>query len=43
MDDEQSNWFVGVDWASQTHHVVLIDARGCKAAGHGSPLITPAR
>ena len=37
MNDEQSNWFVGVDWASQTHHVVLIDARGCKAAERGFP------
>lgn len=31
MDEDHPNWFVGVDWASQTHHVVLIDARGRKA------------
>ncbi|WP_018267545.1 IS110 family transposase [Methylosinus sp. LW4] len=29
MEDE-NNWFVGVDWASQTHHVRLSDARGAK-------------
>jgi transposase len=28
--DEESNWFVGVDWASETHHVCLVDARGAK-------------
>lgn len=25
---EELEWFVGVDWASQTHQVVLLDARG---------------
>lgn len=29
MEDER-NWFVGVDWASETHHVRLSDARGRK-------------
>ena len=29
MNDER-NWFVGVDWASQTHHVRLSDAGGAK-------------
>jgi len=29
MEDE-NNWFVGVDWASQTHHVRLSDAKGAK-------------
>jgi transposase len=29
MNDE-GNWFVGVDWASQTHHVRLSDAGGAK-------------
>jgi transposase len=29
MEDEK-NWFVGVDWASQTHHVRLSDAKGAK-------------
>ena len=28
--DEQGDWFVGVDWASQTHRVVVLDARGRK-------------
>lgn len=37
MDEDQPNWFVGVDWASQTHHVVLIDACGRKAAERGFP------
>jgi transposase len=32
MDEDQPNWFVGVDWASQTHHVVLIDSSGHKVA-----------
>jgi transposase len=34
MEDEQRDWFVGVDWASQTHHAFLIDARGRKVAEH---------
>ena len=29
MEDER-NWFVGVDWASETHHVQVSDARGRK-------------
>ena len=29
MDDERQ-WFVGVDWASETHHVQLSDARSNK-------------
>ncbi len=29
MEDER-NWFVGVDWASETHHVCVSDARGRK-------------
>ena len=37
MDEEQADWFVGVDWASQTHHAVLIDARGRKVAERGFP------
>lgn len=37
MDEDQPNWFAGVDWASQTHHVVLIDARGHKVAERGFP------
>lgn len=35
MDEDRPDWFVGVDWASQTHHVVLIDARGRKVAERG--------
>ena len=37
MDEDRPDWFVGVDWASQTHHVVLIDARGRKIAERGFP------
>src|SRR5690349_8269939 len=29
MEDER-NWFVGVDWATETHHVRVSDARGRK-------------
>ena len=29
MEDE-NNWFAGVDWASQTHHVRLSDTKGAK-------------
>ena len=28
---------MGVDWASKTHHVVVIDARGRKTAERGFP------
>ncbi len=28
--DDQGDWFVGVDWASQTHRAVVLDARGRK-------------
>jgi transposase len=28
--EEERNWFVGVDWASETHHVRLSDVRGRK-------------
>jgi hypothetical protein len=34
MEDER-NWFVGVDWASKTHHVRVSDAKGRKV---GEPL-----
>ncbi len=37
MDEDRPDWFVGVDWASETHHVVLIDARGLKVAERGFP------
>jgi hypothetical protein len=30
MDEEERSWFVDVDWASQTHHVRLSDAKGPK-------------
>ena len=39
VDDRGRDWFVGVDWASQTHHVFVIDAQGRKLGervdGHG--------
>jgi transposase len=38
---EEIEWFVGIDWASQSHQVCLIDARGeClgeRAVAHGGP------
>jgi transposase len=37
MDEEQPAWFVGVDWASQTHHAVIVDARGRKVVERGFP------
>lgn len=30
MDEEVREWFVGVDWASRTHHVRVSDGRGRK-------------
>jgi hypothetical protein len=37
--EQQRNWFVGVDWASETHHVCVLDAHGDKLGergfGHG--------
>ena len=36
---QEIEWFVGVDWASQSHQVCLVDARGeCsgeRAVAHG--------
>src|SRR5438128_11147259 len=38
---EEIAWFVGIDWASQSHQVCLVDARGeClgeRAVAHGGP------
>src|SRR5438445_61866 len=38
---EEVEWFVGIDWASQSHQVCLVDARGeClgeRAVAHGGP------
>ncbi len=33
--DEERNWFVGVDWASETHHVCVLDAHGDKLGERG--------
>jgi len=30
MDETEQNWFVGVDWASEAHHVRAADGRGGK-------------
>ena len=30
MDETERNWFVGVDWASEAHHVRVADGRGGK-------------
>lgn len=35
MMNEQRNWFVGVDWASETHHVCVLDAHGAKNGERG--------
>ncbi len=35
MEDELRDWFVGVDWGAQTHHVFVIDAEGCKLGERG--------
>ena len=35
MDERGRDWFVGVDWASQTHHVFVIDAQGRKIGERG--------
>jgi hypothetical protein len=33
---EEIEWFVGIDWASQSHQVCLIDAHGeCLGADSG--------
>ena len=37
MEDER-NWFVGVDWASETHHVRVSDARGRKLGARARSL-----
>ena len=38
---EEIAWFVGIDWASQSHQVCLVDAHGeClgeRAFAHGGP------
>src|SRR5438552_2454316 len=38
---EEIEWFVGIDWASQSHQVCLVDARGEwlgeRAVAHGGP------
>src|SRR5438876_4113171 len=38
---EEVEWFVGIDWASQSHQVCLVNARGeClgeRAVAHGGP------
>lgn len=33
--ERQRNWFVGVDWASETHHVCVLGARGDKLGERG--------
>jgi transposase len=38
---EEVEWFAGIDWASQSHQVCLVDARGAclgeRAVAHGGP------
>ena len=36
--DEERNWFVGVDWASETHHVCVLDVYGDKLGERGFTL-----
>ena len=33
--EQQRNWFVGVDWASETHHVCVLDIHGDKLGERG--------
>ncbi len=33
--EQQRNWFVGVDWASETHHVCVLDVHGEKLGERG--------
>ncbi len=33
--EQHRNWFVGVDWASETHHVCVLDAHGDKLGERG--------
>ncbi len=33
--EQQRNWFVGVDWASETHHVCVLDSLGDKLGERG--------
>ena len=35
MDERSRAWFVGVDWASQDHHAVVVDAAGRKLGERG--------
>ena len=35
MEDRGPDGFVGVDWASQTHHVSVIDAEGREVGERG--------
>ena len=35
VEERGRDWFVGVDWASQTHHVFVIDAQGRKVGERG--------
>lgn len=37
MDEEVRDWLVGVDWASETHHVRVSDARGRKVGEKAFP------
>jgi transposase len=34
---EEANWFVGVDWASETHQACLVDARGAVVGERAFP------
>ena len=35
VEEQGRDWFVGVDWASATHHVFVIDAKGRKMGERG--------
>lgn len=37
MMDDDGSWFVGVDWASEAHHVRVSDARGRKTGERSFP------
>src|SRR5206468_2148925 len=32
MSDAAAQWFVGIDWGSEQHHVCVVDARGTRVS-----------
>lgn len=38
---EDVHWFVGIDWATQSHRVCLLDGEGDRSASGTSPMAEP--